>query len=167
MGNIMRLTGVISIICPLSIYIVLSLLNIHNRYFSDKSRINKFWKASLVLYFLIIVYMTIIRKLPPGIERQLNLHLFWSYDRWRAADIRWQVYMNVFLFIPFGFLLRKRFVGTLLIVLAISTCIDLTQYIFRLGLCELDDIFHNTLGAMIGCGYYKILDTLWKKTKKK
>ena len=38
----------------------------------------------------------------------------------------------------------------LLIPLALSAGVEIIQFIFSIGLCELDDIFNNTLGACIG-----------------
>lgn len=166
MGDVMRLAGAVSILGPLAVYVGLKAIF---KYQNNKHIINIeiLWVIGLVLYTCVIVYLTIIRRLPPGENHEFDLHLFWSYESWKELDVRWQVYMNIFLFIPFGFFLRERFSATLLIALMLSTCIELSQYIFCLGLCEIDDIAHNTFGALIGCMYYKILDTFWKKVKKK
>ena len=161
MGDLMRLTGSISVLGPLVVYVLI--------YFLEKIRFNSnaIWRTVLLAYICVIVYLTIVSKCPPGREHQLNLILFWSYERWYAEDVRWQVYMNLFLFIPFGFFVRKKFLTTLLISLAFSATIELTQYIFRLGLCELDDVFHNTLGGVIGGGYYLLISFLCSKYRKR
>ena len=165
MGDQMRLTGAVSIIGPLIVYAGIELFDKYRKKLKLQFASEIIWKAELTLYTCVIIYMTIIRKLPLGTDHQLNLQLFWSYGRWKAADIRWQVYMNVFLFIPFGFFLRGKAIKTLLIAFVLASAIEVAQYIFCLGLCELDDIFHNTLGAMIGCGYYRVFDVFWKRTK--
>lgn len=36
--------------------------------------------------------------------------------------------------------------------LVLSVFIELSQFIFNLGWCEVDDVISNTLGAMIGWG---------------
>lgn len=36
-----------------------------------------------------------------------------------------------------------------------SVCIEFLQLVWKRGTCEFDDIFHNTLGCMIGYGIYK------------
>ena len=94
---------------------------------------------------------------------QIDLTPFWSYARFDQADIRWQGYMNVFLFIPFGFMLPwcaeglRRLWRILLIAAAFSALTEAAQYFLRVGLCETDDVIHNTLGAVIGYGYWRLL----------
>lgn len=81
----------------------------------------------------------------------LQLELFWSY---KVLDVQFkQMICNVLLFIPVGLLLKLLGASTRLILLigfAFSCSIELLQYLFKLGLCELDDVFHNTLGTLIG-----------------
>ena len=43
---------------------------------------------------------------------------------------------------------------------AVSLTIELTQLITKRGLFEFDDMFHNTLGAIIGYGVYQLIRTL-------
>ncbi len=75
--------------------------------------------------------------------------------------------MNVFLFLPFGFLLGfaagRNFLQSLLIGFLFSVCIEAAQYYFALGMCELDDVFHNSLGTALGYSYWKALS--WVETK--
>ena len=65
--------------------------------------------------------------------------------------------LNVALGIPFGFLLsfictRNALLKSFLFGAAFSACIELSQLFFKRGLCEFDDLFHNTLGSVVGCG---------------
>ena len=39
--------------------------------------------------------------------------------------------------------------------LLLSAEIELTQFVFRLGVCELDDVLNNTIGAAIGSLLFK------------
>lgn len=75
--------------------------------------------------------------------------------------------MNVFLFLPFGFLLafvaKRNFLQSLLIGFAFSVCIEALQYVFSFGMCEIDDVFHNSLGTSLGYGYWKALRWLEAK----
>ena len=50
---------------------------------------------------------------------------------------------------------KKRVI--VLIGFLCSCATEATQYIFRLGWCELDDIIGNTLGCLIGCLIYKLI----------
>lgn len=87
--------------------------------------------------------------------------LFWSY---KVLDIEWmQMLCNVLLFIPFGMTLSvfdRKLLRVLLIGCLFSFCIELTQYWLKLGLCEWDDVFHNSLGTLIGCYLHKLLQKI-------
>ena len=84
---------------------------------------------------------------------------FWSY--WRTITqgdegLGIQIVNNILLFIPFGFALPlnfPRFKKLRYIILAgalLSLTVELVQGFTGLGLCEIDDVMGNTLGAGIG-----------------
>ena len=86
-------------------------------------------------------------------DMRTNLVLF-SYaptffTNWR---IRVDAINNVWLFVPFGTglyaILRKKRVW--IFALLLSIMIEATQYFTGLGIAELDDLFGNTLGGVIG-----------------
>lgn len=63
--------------------------------------------------------------------------------------------LNVALFIPIGFLLglvmtNKRWWKALLFGSGLSVSIEMMQLIGKRGTCEFDDVFHNTIGCLIG-----------------
>ena len=115
--------------------------------------------ALLALFCLGILFLTLLER--SATVRQIELRPFWSYFRFYAEDVRWQVYMNVFVFVPFGFLLSfaadRKMKQAVLTGLVFSAVIETCQYVLRLGLCEFDDVFHNTLGTLIGYGYAVLL----------
>lgn len=111
------------------------------------------------------------------IERRLsqnpkyNLMPFWSY---RAilegkTELISEVLWNVVLFVPIGILLmllltcKNRWLISVVIGVFLSSAIEIIQLIFHLGLFEFDDIFHNTLGTLIGIGIYVVLASLITK----
>jgi glycopeptide antibiotics resistance protein len=118
--------------------------------------------------------MTLLTREPSADYKNMILHPFWEYANlfqnfslYSAHDI----VLNIGLFIPFGFsvplcfpkmrkLKHMAFCGML-----VSSCIELTQLIFSLGWCEIDDVFNNTVGACIGFGLYKILDRTFERVK--
>lgn len=89
--------------------------------------------------------------------------LFWSYKEWFSGNwnLGWQILANIVLFIPLGVLLpnRKRF---LLIPILLSISIELLQLYTLRGLFEFDDIFDNTLGAVIGWAIGRKIRDKWK-----
>ena len=104
----------------------------------------------LIAYTVFILCETLLLR-KPFEGGHLQLELFWSY---KVINVQFnQMLCNVLLFIPVGLLLKLLGVSTQLILLigfTFSCSIELLQYQLKLGLCELDDVFHNTLGTLIG-----------------
>ena len=70
--------------------------------------------------------------------------------------------LNVALFVPVGLLIGCEFKGmtwkkVLVIEICLSVAIELMQFVFGKGLCEVDDVMHNTLGCLIGYGIYVVI----------
>ena len=65
--------------------------------------------------------------------------------------------LNILLFIPLGLLLGRK--QAIAIGLLLSAGIELTQFVFRLGVCELDDVLNNTIGTAVGCLMATLLRT--------
>ena len=104
-------------------------------------------KALVALYILIILWITVFSREP--MTGRIFRGLFWEIEvgYWN------NIIQNILLFIPLGFLIGGKqgiIAGVLL-----SIGIELTQFIFRLGYCELDDVLNNTIGAAIGALLYK------------
>jgi glycopeptide antibiotics resistance protein len=63
---------------------------------------------------------------------------------------------NVVGFMPCGFFLpiisrrSKKFCNTFLFSFCLSLCIEITQLVFRVGSFDVDDLFLNTLGGVLG-----------------
>lgn len=81
-------------------------------------------------------------------------------------DFKRKVVEYVPLFVPIGFLLGgmipKKFAKVLLIGWMLSILIELLQLETGRGLCETNDVIHNTVGCMVGYGLAMLLD---KRTK--
>ena len=94
--------------------------------------------------------------------------LFWSYREWLSGNPKGVQYIrqnlsNILFFVSFGFLIpAKTWKSTLLISAAFTVFIETSQYLFRLGLCELDDVLCNVLGAAIGFLLYRLV-LKWKR----
>ena len=104
-------------------------------------------KILVALYILIILWITLFSRIPGTVR--IFRGLFWEVEMGYWNNI----IQNILLFIPLGFLIggkRGIIAGVLL-----SIGIELTQYIFRLGYCELDDVLNNTIGAAIGSLLFK------------
>ncbi len=121
-------------------------------------------KPILVGFILLICYFTLFRG--SSGTRQIMLEPFWSYRKWSAADVRWQIYMNIFLFVPLGGGLKSLGVKhAVLIALGVSVLVEALQYLFALGFCETDDVINNTLGALLGSGLYMLSNKfIWRRS---
>ena len=83
---------------------------------------------------------------------------FYNYaDVWNGVDFKrtvMEILLNVALFVPIGFLLggmvKKGFVKACFIGCMLSILIELLQLATGRGLCETNDVIHNTVGCMIG-----------------
>lgn len=77
-----------------------------------------------------------------------------------------EILLNIALFVPIGFLLggmmQKGIVKVLLIGCVLSSLIELLQLASGRGLCETNDVIHNTVGCMVG---YCLAMLLYKRTK--
>ena len=98
---------------------------------------------------------------------------FWEYKELiHNADKFYrlgQIIGNIAMFIPLGVFLcrinrRFDFVHIGIIGFVFSVFIELTQFLTGRGLLEFDDIFHNTLGDVIG--YFIINNSFFSKRKK-
>lgn len=123
----------------------------------------------LSTYLCVNLYLTIFSR-EPRMEYLVNWIPFWSYSETVQGNsaLGIQMILNVFLYVPLGYLLSYTFsrikarhiviIGCLMSILT-----EVTQYVFRLGLSEIDDVLHNTLGTVMGVfcykGTQKILDS--------
>lgn len=148
--------------------------------------LKKGWKeglrASVVLMlvewlFLILCTAIIFRDI--RVERGYNLIPFDSYFHYpensyfiEAAAVN---VLNIFLFVPVGLLLGfmvhdSRFKMNKALLVALIGCgfsilIELLQFFFKRGLCEIDDLIHNVAGCLFGYGMFFAIRYVVKKVK--
>lgn len=130
---------------------------------------------ALAAYLMVLCYITIIRGSISG-WRNINLHLFRAWrEAWNTfSEKHWlNVLLNIGMFVPLGILLpllNKRLQKWYLMLPAgflTTLAIETIQYFACKGLCDVDDLFANSLGAMIG--YWLVMAALnawgrnWKR----
>ncbi len=134
------------------------------------------WGRVLVLLLLIgwlvlTVFLTLLRG-EPG-HRQWNMHLFLAWrEAWNQFTLQvWlNVLLNIALFLPLGFLLPlltrwfRSWPRMLLAGLGVSLLIELGQFATARGMLDVDDLFTNTLGAMVGWSISMLILTLTKRS---
>ncbi|MBQ6890906.1 MAG: VanZ family protein [Oscillospiraceae bacterium] len=123
-------------------------------------------------YLFILVSATLLRR-TGGFRREYNLHFLRAWlEAWNNFSVKnWaNVLLNVALFVPLGALLpllwkkcRKWYV-TVPIGVAASLAIELVQLAISRGICDVDDLFANSLGAAMG--FFLIMAILSLKNEK-
>lgn len=137
-----------------------------------KQNITLLWKnrnrvrfVLFIVYCLFIVYYTLLSR-KVGDSHRADLRFMWAYQEMLKGHPEWKEDVgynlkNILFFVPFGFLFpsishlsvhfkNRKWLFVLCCGTALSFLIEIAQYIFCLGLCELDDVVCNGLGAFIG-----------------
>ena len=134
------------------------------------------WKKAILLLILLAwlvltLFVTLLRGEGNGF-REWNFHLFLAWkEAWNQFTLKvWlNVLLNIALFLPLGFLLpllAKKFQnGWLMLITGFggSLIIELAQLALGRGMFDVDDLFTNTLGAMLGWALIMLLLTLIKR----
>jgi glycopeptide antibiotics resistance protein len=111
-------------------------------------------KVCIIAYGMVIVFITLLSRDSSFIHTYKLVPLY-SYREVVKGNLEAfrTVILNVGLFIPFGYFLfsfgkRKR--RAIIISFIFSAGIELIQFLTGRGLCEVDDVISNTIGAVIG-----------------
>lgn len=126
---------------------------------------------AVIIYLAALFYVTLGFR-QPSLEHKYNLVLFWSYEEilfQKNRFLLWENMANILAFLPLGMFLQE-FAGSkmkcyyaALAGMALSILIEAAQLVFRLGLCELDDVVHNTLGTVLGYAAARLIQKIVKK----
>lgn len=163
---------ILALLGTLGYFIIYKRILKGNKKFSKKQIIF----GSLFIAYIIMVFGVTFLSRGSHFQGSMNIHFLSSYrDAWNSFSLRsWQfIILNIFMFVPFGFLvplLEKRFhkiYNTFIAALLFTIFIELFQLITGIGIFELDDIFNNVLGALIGYGIIMALLSVIKSSKSK
>lgn len=146
-------------------FLVLSVAIVIGMLVMKGSRAKRFVLSALLAeYYFLVLCSTVICRASHG-ERCMELMPFWNYpDIWNRVDYPEdliEVLLNVALFMPIGLLLGGIGFKTkkiLLLGICLSGIIEVSQFAFCKGLCETDDVMHNSVGVFLGyLGFLGIL----------
>lgn len=127
------------------------------------------WRYSMALFLaelLSLIYGSTVffRDTKVGINEDFN-----PFRSYQSISILMESLpeslLNLILFVPVGFLLcavSRNMVWwkVLLAGACLSMGIEVLQLILEKGLCDFNDLLHNTLGCMLGCGIFRIGNSL-------
>lgn len=117
--------------------------------------------ALLIGYIFLVFSSTVITRTVKS-DYDFDLRLFWSYAAIKEGkeDLLSLNIANVLMLMPVGFLVScigaMNYKRAALIGFGVSSVIEFFQLILKRGMFEFDDIFHNTLGCVIGYLIYKL-----------
>lgn len=118
--------------------------------------------------FLIFATTVLARTSQDAVSYDLTpFRLFRIEKWWLKHDLILQIQANIIMFVPIGFLLmeigkriKRKAVRALYVIMSIlagflfSVLIEYMQYRLHRGLCEVDDVIHNTIGTAVGVVLY-------------
>src|SRR4028118_699965 len=129
-------------------------------------------RVSLVIYFSILLYIVFFAQRRQAIAwnvEMINVVPFRNTinSYYSLNDVGWlnfssNLFGNILLFIPFPFFIIEFFEifkKKLIIGIGIFTSflIEFLQYIFRIGIPDIDDVLFNTSGVIAGVILWKTL----------
>ncbi len=131
--------------------------------FKHFSEINKGMLLLFILYLLMLSYVAVFSR-----SERRSTEILLSFDSIEEAIQRHSLeplqhlWLNIVMFVPIGLLFpliddrlnKWRYVLPLGMML--TTLIETTQLVMRLGQCDLEDLVANTLGACIGLLLYRL-----------
>ena len=114
----------------------------------------------LAAWVALVIAMTVVFR-ESGAESRIQLEPFRSYWDFGEHSYFLECFaanlLNVALFVPVGFFagIGFRRIGWMKVAqwgCMLSIVIEILQFVFHKGYCEVDDVIHNTLGCLIGLG---------------
>ena len=127
-------------------------------FFREKKNRERLWLYGLfAVYVLLLIWVVIFKtrfELPRVREqREMNLIPFYYGGTGLNGATAYEAIANVFVFLPLGVYLCLMNIKKWLIPLmgfSSSLCFEMIQFAFAIGVCDVTDLFNNTVGTALG-----------------
>lgn len=153
--------GAVSIIPFIVYWILLAVLVVGYALISFSQQTQKVQKIArlMLVEWVVLIFCSAVIFREARAERAISLVPLSSYfciaENSYLKEVAVINLLNICMFLPVGVLLRlgfnriswKKAMATGLIV---SVLIEFSQFLFCKGLCEVDDVIHNTVGCFAG-----------------
>lgn len=132
----------------------------------NRKRVRIVGKILFVLYVIFIIYFLIFSDWygRTGVRQEYRYNLvlfneiqrFWNYrEQLGLFAMFTNLFGNVLIFVPFGFFMPmaskyRSFFSTLFWSFGLSLCVETFQLLAKVGSFDVDDLFLNTLGGILG-----------------
>lgn len=148
---------------------VILMIIVWKRYKNQKiTRCQAFIQVVLPVYvcilFASLVFSRTVQK-----EFALNLRPLWTGISIISGEKKYiqTLLQNLSMLVPVGMFFpvatKATMKKTFVVGFLISVSIEVLQLVTKTGLCEVDDVIHNTLGVIIGYGVYYVAIMICKK----
>ena len=126
-----------------------------------------------VVYGILMICITVIYRRQFH-QSHINLMPFWSYTAIMNGkeELIKQIIMNVLAFVPIGASLAlglKKAVWWQVVLAGcmVSVCVELLQFFYKKGLCEIDDVIHNSIGCLLGYVIFSLVRIGYERSCKR
>lgn len=141
--------------------------------------INFLFYSTIILYLALLFGVIIFKTLDSPMDLITGNYI--PYRNLNLDPYIWDIYMsdslnkiniigNVILFIPLTILYRafgnsnlKKFFKSILIAFILSVFFEAFQFVFEIGITDVNDIILNTLGGIIGTIIYSLISLFLSK----
>ena len=118
-----------------------------------QSKKKKIGLLFLMTYILFLLFLAVLSR-DSGTSNTIKSELFWGFNNPPEHIFRDNL-LNIISFIPIGFLTgiispKLRMLNALLVGLLVSLVIECSQLTLKRGVFDVDDLFNNSVGALIG-----------------
>lgn len=127
--------------------------------FAARLKYRRRWVTGALLgeYVFLVLWSTVIRRIGRD-GGELKLMPYWNFNELVLGKDPLdfvEIGLNIVLFVPIGLLLAVicthwKIWEIALIGCGMSMVIEALQLVFRCGLCETNDVIHNTIGCVMG-----------------
>jgi len=147
--------------------------------YKSRKRARTVGKILFVLYVVFIVWFLIfsdwygrageLNEYHYNLELFKEIKRFWNYREQLGYFVMLENLLgNVIIFVPFGFFLPmasryQSFFSTLYASFGLSLCVEVFQFVTRVGSFDVDDLLLNTIGGVMGHIIYLICESVGRK----
>ena len=147
--------------------------------YKSRKKIRAIGKILFVLYVGFVIWFLIFSdwygRTGTMQEYHYNLELFkeikrfWNYRKQVGYLAMFtNLFGNVLIFVPFGFFLPmaskyRSFFSTMFAGFGLSLCVEVFQFITRVGSFDVDDLLLNTIGGIVGHIIYEIFGAVGRR----
>lgn len=131
----------------------------------------------MILYFLIL-FVILFQKKSIGSFQSINLIPFCTIIEYlfpvniiSKSFALSNLLGNIVIFVPLGIYImlinrNKSIVVNTIITAFISIFVEVVQFIFRLGVTDIDDVILNTIGGLVGIILFQVIHLIFKSNTK-